>query len=269
MIFQRCFRGRGCWQTPRLLFALAIAAGLSSPARAQAPSPAAEAEIDRAEAACRAAAPAEYAITLVVQAFSPGAGRPFTFRVSGTTADVLGPAMDPGLLAVYERYITVDRLFEVVRNAASSQPVRHDVTFHPTLGYPVSIDIDPRREVTHDEIVVQVLDLRTDPPLPGQSSQRRPTTRPGQPVPPMIPAGPAPEVISSSSIENVPMAMEIRNGTTFDFVAVVPSVDVQAAARRFPACALLRLWSGQPADSAHHGAARRGWQRPALLRRAR
>lgn len=90
MTFQRCFRGRGCWQTPRLLIALAIAAGLSSPARAQAPSPAAEAEIDRAEAAWRAVAPAEYAITLVVQAFYPGAGRPFTFRVSGTTADVLG-----------------------------------------------------------------------------------------------------------------------------------------------------------------------------------
>ena len=241
MTLLRCPRVGGYPRTPRLLIALVVAGSLSAAARAQAPSPAAD--IDRAEAVWRSVAPTEYSITLVVNAFYPGAGQPLTFRVTGGRSAVIGPAPEPGLLAVYERYSTVDRLFEVIRNATSRQPARHLVEFHPTLGYPLSINIDPRREVTHDEIVVQVLDLRTDPALPGQSSQRRPSTRPGQPMPPVVPSGPPPEVVSSSSIENMPMAMEIRNGAAFEFVAAVPAVDDDGRCETFP----VRFGPGQRA----------------------
>jgi hypothetical protein len=232
---------RGRLWTWRHLIALLIAGSLSSAVLAQTPSPAAD--IDRAEAVWRSVAPGEYSITLVVNAFYPGAGRPLTFRVTGDRAEVIGPALEPGLLAVYARYSTVDRLFEVIRNATALQPTRQLVEFHPTLGYPLSINIDPRREVTHDEIVVQVLDLRTDSALPGQSSQRRPPTRPGQTMPAVIPSGPPPEVVSSSSIENMPMAMEIRNAAASEFVAAVPAVDGDGRCETFP----VRFGPGQRA----------------------
>ena len=135
------------------------------------------------------------------------------------------------------------RLFEVIRNATSRQPSRRLVEFHPTLGYPLSINIDPHRGVTHDEIVVQVIDLRIDPSLSGESSQRRPPTRPGQPIQQAVPSGPPPEAISSSSVENMPMVTAIRNGTPFEFVAAVPAVDDDGRCETFP----VRFGPGQRA----------------------
>ena len=105
MIFQRCFRGRGCWQTPRLLFALAIAAGLSSPARAQAPSPAAEAEIDRAEAAWRAAADSRQPISVTLTDASNGkvVARSEAVRLE---AEMLQPLLSGGLNALRDKFRT-------------------------------------------------------------------------------------------------------------------------------------------------------------------
>jgi hypothetical protein len=123
----------------------------------------------------------------------------------------------------------------VIRDVTSREPVRRDVRFHPTLGYPISIDIDPRREVLHDEIVVQVLDLRTDPPLPGRAPASGRTPVPGQPTPPAVPAGRPPSVVASTSVANVPMRLEIRDGTVFEFVAAVPAIDVDGRCETFPA----------------------------------
>ncbi|MCC7043725.1 MAG: hypothetical protein IT183_07680 [Acidobacteria bacterium] len=241
MTLSCCLRFGGRRLTLPILVALIVARSPSADIRAQAPPPAAD--VDRAEAAWRAVAPANYSITLVVRVLYPGAGQPVTFRVTGDTPEVVGPPIDRQLLAFYERYSTVDRLFDVIRTTASEQPARRNIEFHPTLGYPRSIDIDPRRDVLHDEIFVQVLDLRTDAPLPGQSTQGRIPTGPGQRMPPAVPAGPPPEAISSSSAVNVPMTMEIRNGAVSEFVAAVPAVDVDGRCESFP----VRFGPGQRA----------------------
>lgn len=225
----------------RVLVAVAAAVSLTAAGGAQSPSP--TANVDRVEAAWRAVAPANYSITRVVRVFYPGSGRPVTFRVTGETAEVVGPPIDRQLLASYEPYSTVGRLFDVIRTAASHQAVRRNIELHPTLGYPLSIDVDPRRDILHDDLLVQVIDLHTDAPLPGESTQRRLPTRPGQPTPPAVPAGTSPEAVSTSSVESVPMRTEVRDGPVVEFVAAVPAVDVEGRGETVP----VRLGPGQRA----------------------
>lgn len=200
----------------------------------QAQAPTATGDVDRAEAMWREVAPREYVITLTVDAFYPGAGRPLTFRVTGDDVQTIGQSLEPGLLALYGRYNTVERLFRVIRDATSNQPVRRDLEFHPALGYPISINIDPRHDTRHDEIFVQVLDLRTDLPVAGGAPGSRQSVLPGRPTEPSVPAGPQPAVVASRSVVGVPMSTAIRDGSVSEFVALVPAASEGGRCEAFP-----------------------------------
>lgn len=56
----------------------------------------------------------------------------------------IGP-LDP------ELFPTVDELFDRLRIAAGSDPVRFDVSFDPELGYPTRADVDVSAQVADDE----------------------------------------------------------------------------------------------------------------------
>ena len=190
---------------PTVLALAAVAVAAALPAFAQ--TRPAEADIDRAESAWRAVAPADYTITLLVHAFSPGSGRPFTVHVVDGDARLVGSVPD-GAESLYRRYDSVDHLFALVRDALDSNADRLAVTFHPTLGYPTFISLDPRLNMMHDGLQLQVLDLRGNPPLPGEAD-----------------APSMPSVVSSNAVVSLPMRTGLRTAPVSAFIPAIPAVD--------------------------------------------
>lgn len=188
-----------------LLTAAVMALASSAPARAQARPT--EADVDRAEAAWQAVGLHDYTITLVIHVFAPGSGRPMTFRVLDGEPRRVGPAGDEALPEVVS-YNSVERLFAVIRNALAADADELAVDFHPTFGYPVSIELDPRLNATHDGVHMKVLDLRTGPPLPEQAD-----------------TAPIPSVVSDSTIVNVPVRPGRRTAPVAEFVPAIPAID--------------------------------------------
>ncbi|MBM3886069.1 MAG: hypothetical protein FJ361_09580 [Gemmatimonadetes bacterium] len=61
-------------------------------------------------------------------------------------------------------YRTVDQLFTEVRTAQRTYGTLRDVTYHPTLGYPTLVSIDPIAMAADDEVAWQTtLQTRGDP----------------------------------------------------------------------------------------------------------
>ncbi|MFM8911037.1 MAG: DUF6174 domain-containing protein, partial [Gemmatimonadota bacterium] len=52
-------------------------------------------------------------------------------------------------------YRTVDQLFSEVRTAQRTEGMLRDVTYHPTLGYPTLVSIDPIAMAVDDEVAWQ------------------------------------------------------------------------------------------------------------------
>ncbi len=190
----------------RLALAAVVWTAAASLAHAQTPT---QADVDRAEAAWRAVAPGDYTITLVVHAFERGAGTPFTFHVADGDARLMAPQPDEAVRQFYSRYGTVDLLFSLVRDALTTKADRLTATFHPTLGYPTSISIDQRLNRMHDETSLEVLDLRADPPLPGQAAD-----------------GTMPSVVTSRAVVAVPVRVGPRRAPASEFEPAIPAIDV-------------------------------------------
>lgn len=159
--------------TPGLRFVLACGlwATAASSVWAQAPplspQPATQSDLDRSVAAWRAVAPRDYTITLLVSAHHRGSGVAFTFRVTDGEARLVSLAPDEAVETFYRQHGTIEQLFALIQDALSTRADRLDVAFHPVLGYPIYIRLDPRLNRMHDERLVQVLDLQSDLSLPG------------------------------------------------------------------------------------------------------
>jgi hypothetical protein len=58
------------------------------------------------------------------------------------------------------KFSSVEKLFEVIRQAISRGQYRVKIEYDQALGYPVSADLDPRREVKDEELVFHVRGFR-------------------------------------------------------------------------------------------------------------
>jgi hypothetical protein len=105
-----------------------------------------------------------YQYTLQVSCFClVEATRPVTIEVidgqvaSMTYADD-GTAADP---ALFERYDSVDKLFAIINDAESQDPVRLDVTYDETYGVPLSVNIDISEMIADEELYFTVSDFES------------------------------------------------------------------------------------------------------------
>lgn len=102
-----------------------------------------------AEARWARSAPEAYALTYTVGCFCAFEGEmPYTVTVENgrpvATVDHTGKA-------VFDRVVTVDSLFAIVREARRHAD-KLDVTFNPRYGYPSSVSIDWIRDAVDDEV---------------------------------------------------------------------------------------------------------------------
>lgn len=111
-----------------------------------------QAELDVNRSVWEDAAIAEYTYELTRLCYCGLAG-PLTVTVadhavvSATRAD--GERIAPQDLHVVE---TVDDLFNVVQRAIDERAFRYAVEYHPELGYPTLVDLDPIREAIDEEV---------------------------------------------------------------------------------------------------------------------
>lgn len=180
-----------------------------------------EADIARAEAAWRGAVLSEYVITVVVNCFCSGAGRPMAFPVKDGSAEPLG-TMDEGELKLYSFYNTVEKLFADLRQAVARRPFRLAVTFHPQLGYPTSADIDPVQNAIDDELRFHVLDVRSGSTPPDRVALT------GQVV------VPRPMVSATSGIPARSGGTPFRDVRVSELVADVAAVNDSGRCENFP-----------------------------------
>jgi hypothetical protein len=73
---------------------------------------------------------------------------------SGTAADTTW----------FRDYLTVDRLFALLQRTLDGRPATFTVAYHPDLGYPALVHVDPKSGVADDEFSVQITSLRPPPP---------------------------------------------------------------------------------------------------------
>jgi predicted alpha/beta superfamily hydrolase len=113
-----------------------------------------------AEDVWRAHEPRSYEFTIDVVCFCTGLARtPPRFRVNGGQSVPLGE-LDSVSMQTYSRYNSFDKLFALLRSVAEAAPFRMLVTYDDTMGYPTSIDIDRRSDVSDDELRIVVTNFR-------------------------------------------------------------------------------------------------------------
>ena len=117
-----------------------------------------------AEARWKAHKPAAYEFKIEVLCFCVGVDKlPSLVRVlNGVTQRVDG--LDINAQRMYASVGSVESLFEVVRRHMSFGQYKIWVDYDKELGYPVTADLDPRREVDDDEMVFRVREFRQVPP---------------------------------------------------------------------------------------------------------
>jgi hypothetical protein len=109
-----------------------------------------EAELARAEARWRERGPKTYQYQVSITCFCA----PFLNDRVRVINGVPEPAK--GL----DGFNTVEKLFERIRQAISRGQYRISVKYDDQLGYPRSADLDPRREVSDDELFFVVRSFR-------------------------------------------------------------------------------------------------------------
>ncbi|BBD64412.1 hypothetical protein NIES4072_19250 [Nostoc commune NIES-4072] len=65
--------------------------------------------------------------------------------------------VDTGL---FEKYNTIPKLFNIIRNALIQRADNLTVQYNPTLGYPTQINIDYDKQRTDDEIFITISNLQ-------------------------------------------------------------------------------------------------------------
>lgn len=74
-------------------------------------------------------------------------------------AEALEGSSAPGTRPDPEQFPTIDELFAQLRAAAAAQPARFEVAFDPTLGHPVSVDVDISEQLADEELLLEVRHL--------------------------------------------------------------------------------------------------------------
>ena len=116
--------------------------------------------LDQAEARWQARKPHAYQFNVEVRCFCPPSGKiPSLVRVvNGVTQKVEG--LDAIAQGAYARHGSVEKLFETIRRSLSFGQYKVAVEYHRELGYPITADLDPRREYVDDELFFRVWDFK-------------------------------------------------------------------------------------------------------------
>ncbi|MGA9383004.1 MAG: DUF6174 domain-containing protein [Phormidium sp.] len=56
----------------------------------------------------------------------------------------------------FQKYDSIDKLFEIIRSALAENAYKVDAKYHPTLGYPTQISIDYNKLISDDEIFLTI-----------------------------------------------------------------------------------------------------------------
>jgi hypothetical protein len=145
----------------RMWAAVAAAVALLATGCATAPGTADwERELADAEARWHAAALQNYTFSLVRSCNCvSGQTRQVTVAVrSGAFAgivyaDSLGGAVDTTL---FQQYLTLDRYFTLLHQVVASAPYSFSASYNQSLGFPISVSVNPERMITGDEFLVAI-----------------------------------------------------------------------------------------------------------------
>ena len=146
----------------RAILALSLAALVACGDDAVSPQVAA---LDEAQALWNRTKPASnsYSYDQQVMCFCPyGAS---TFRVT-VTAGAITRVHDPQANAdlpsnQFSRFRTVDHLFDEVRSALTKSGVLTTVEYHPTMGFPSKVSLDPIKNAVDDEVAYFTASIMT------------------------------------------------------------------------------------------------------------
>jgi hypothetical protein len=122
--------------------------------------------LQRAEDRWAASGPSHYQMRVTIQCYCPLLAAPVVAEVqdAAVTALVFADSLSvPADTLPYGRFITVERLFALVREAISQNAARLQANYATGTGYPTSVSVDYDRTVADDELDVRV-DVLT--PLP-------------------------------------------------------------------------------------------------------
>lgn len=72
-------------------------------------------------------------------------------RVDGGIVTQVADLVTTELIAIDERSATIYKLFEDIQLTLDANPWRFTATYHPTLGYPLTVSVDLRQSVQDDE----------------------------------------------------------------------------------------------------------------------
>jgi len=131
-----------------------------------------QAEYDLAVKKWQAAAPAHYRIVVQQTCECPTdmqrAARVTVRRVGGQQVENIEEVLDAATLAPVsnDRLLaakSVDGLLVLISQALALNPQETRITYDATLGYPVSINIDPVTSIPGDEVVYKVTSFETLP----------------------------------------------------------------------------------------------------------
>lgn len=78
-------------------------------------------------------------------------------RTTSVTLVATGQPVDPEL---FQRYDTVPRLFDLIKDAIKRKAYNLDVKYNSTLGYPTQINIDYNSQIADEEQYITVKDLQ-------------------------------------------------------------------------------------------------------------
>lgn len=119
-----------------------------------------ERDLADAEARWHAAALHNYTFSLVRTCHCvSGQTRPVALTVrngafaSLVFADSLGGTADTTL---FQQYLTVDRYFALLHQVLASGPYSFSATYNLSLGFPISVTVNPERMTTGDEFLVEI-----------------------------------------------------------------------------------------------------------------
>jgi hypothetical protein len=70
------------------------------------------------------------------------------------------PTADVASQRFHDRYGTIEKLFALIRRSLEAGAHRAVVRYHDDLGYPIWLDLDPRRDVIDDELFIRVSGFR-------------------------------------------------------------------------------------------------------------
>lgn len=125
-------------------------------------------EFDRARARWQNLAPAHYRYRLQISCFCAFMDRmPLTIEVrDGQTVSVLaadGSPVSADEMAMFERYTTLDRLFDLTGAALDGEADQVDVVYDEKYGFPSQVNIDYIELAMDDELGLQVLSFEVLP----------------------------------------------------------------------------------------------------------